>query len=123
MESEKDSFLTVATYEGNILVIDVMIVSGTITTYVFGASSTLYRDTMPSYQAQWHAIQYAKQTGSTQYNFGGIATAQTPHKSWAGLTAFKQRFGGHEHTHSPFYDIRIQPVWYWLYLIRKLLQR
>jgi peptidoglycan pentaglycine glycine transferase (the first glycine) len=119
MEQDKNCFLTIAIYQGAILVVDVMIVSGTTTTYVFGASSTLHRDTMPSYQAQWKAIQHARNIGCTVYNFGGIATEDNQNKNWKGLTAFKQRFGGYKVRHSPFYDTVNQPIVYGLYCLKK----
>ena len=118
-----DSYLSVASFEGKILAIDLVIVSGGIANYVFGGSSTEERNRMPTYAAQWKAIVQAKKVGCTTYNFGGVAPVGNMYKGWEGLTIFKQKFGGYEVRHSDFYDAVIQPFWYHLYNARKLVKK
>lgn len=113
------AYLSIARYEQKILAIDLIIISGTIANYVFGGSSTEERNRMPTYLAQWRAICHAKQCNCSAYNFGGIAATDAIYKGWHGLTQFKLKFSGREIRHSDFFDIVINPFWYWLYAFRK----
>jgi lipid II:glycine glycyltransferase (peptidoglycan interpeptide bridge formation enzyme) len=78
---------------------------------------------MPTYLAQWKAITHAKKIGCVDYDFGGIANDNKMYKGWEGLTAFKKKFGGREVRHSDFFDVVVQPFWYHLYNLRKLLKK
>lgn len=122
LHAVQNSYLSVARYNDKILVVDVIIIFGTTATYVFGSSSTEYRDLMPSYVAQWKAITHAQKLGCLRYNFGGIATPDSAHKGWRGLSAFKKKFGGRLVRHSEFYDFVGHPFWYHLYNFRKLVK-
>ena len=117
------SYLSVASFEGKILAIDLVIISGGIANYVFGGSSTEERNRMPTYAAQWKAIVQAKSIGCVSYNFGGVAPVGNMYKGWEGLTIFKQKFGGYEVKHADFYDVVIQPFWYHMYNLRKLVKK
>lgn len=119
LEKDSTSYLVIARYQKKILVIDVMIAFGTIMNYVFGTSSNEHRETLPSYMAQWEAIQYAKKLGYQRYNFGGISLGEN--KNWEGLSLFKRRWGGYIVKHSEFYDVIVQPFWYQVYVARKFL--
>ena len=118
----KNSYLSVATYEGKVLAIDLVIVSGNIANYVFGGSSTEERNRMPTYIAQWKAIQYAKTIGCTDYNFGAVSAEGDRYKGWDGLSSFKKKFGGYEVKHSDFMDVVTKPFWYHAYVLRKYLK-
>lgn len=113
------SYLSVARYGEQILAIDFVIAFSGIAHYVFGASSDQEKNRMPTYAAQWGAIRHATQHGCITYNFGGITTDHMPVRGWEGLTRFKKNFGGREVIHSDFFDVVINPLWYWLYVIRK----
>ena len=117
------SYLSVARLQDTILAVNLIIVFGNVAMHVFGGSSSEERQRMPAYVAQWKSICHAKSIGCTDYNFGGISSKGDPHTGWEGLTAFKQKFGGHEVTHSDFFDVVVRPFWYRLYIVRKFLQR
>lgn len=123
MQLIKDSYLSIASFEGKILAVDLIIVSGGIANYVFGGSSNDERNRMPTYSAQWKAITHAKKLGCTAYNFGGISPVGNVYKGWEGLTIFKQKFGGYEVKHSDFYDVVVQPFWYHVYNMRKRVKK
>lgn len=114
------AYLVVARYGEKILVIDLIIHYGPTANYVFGGSSSEHRNFCASSLAQWRAIIQAKNIGCENYNFGGVATDKI-YKGWDGLTRFKKRFGGHEVSHSDFFDIVAQPFWYHLYNFRKFI--
>lgn len=113
------SYLSLARFGEKILAIDFVVVFCGIANYVFGASSDEEKNRMPTYAAQWRAIRHAKEHGCTAYNFGGITTNHMPVRGWEGLTRFKKNFGGREVIHSDFFDVVINPLWYWLYVTRK----
>jgi len=62
--------------------------------YHHGASWQKYSKTPVSYLLQWEAIKEAKKRGCIIYNFWGIAPENKKNHPWAGLTLFKQGFGG-----------------------------
>lgn len=119
----KDSYLSVATYNGKILIVDVIIVSSGIANYVFSGSSNEERNRFPSYLAIWGAICRAKDLDCNYFNFGGISPeGNSSYKGWDGLTKFKKKFGGEEIKHSDFFDVVINPFWYHIYNIRKYIK-
>ncbi len=118
----KGSYLSIARYGEEILVVDLIIVFAGIAHHVFGCSSDSERTRLPNYLAQRAAIFYAKRTGCVSYTFGGISTLEHLEKGWEGLTRFKRRFGGREVRHSAFFDVVLNSFWYRLYVFRKFLQ-
>ncbi|MEX0918906.1 MAG: peptidoglycan bridge formation glycyltransferase FemA/FemB family protein [Candidatus Paceibacterota bacterium] len=123
LSKTENNYLAVAKYEQKVLAIDLVIVFGKIANYVFGGSSNEERNRMPTYLAQWKAICYAKQLNCSYYNFGGISTENKIYKGWDGLTIFKKKFGGQEVTHSDFFDLIVNPFWYYLYNFRKRIKK
>ena len=119
----QNSFLSVASFYGKVLAIDLVIPFGGIANYVFGASSNEERNRMPAYLAQWKAIIESKRIGCTHYNFGAITDEKMSKSGWEGITAFKKKFGGEEVIHSVFYDHIEQTFWYNLYNFRKIIKR
>lgn len=90
--------LFVAEYEGDVLAANLLITYGTRAVYLHGGSGNKHRDVMAPYLLQWEQIQYAKEKGCTEYDFGGIRTQpitnnQKPITSdWSGITRFKMGF-------------------------------
>ncbi len=70
-----------------------------------------------TYLLQWEAIKEAKKRGCLFYNFWGIIQPGRTPKSWAGLTLFKQGFGGHQLDYVATQDFIVSPRYYltWLY--------
>jgi peptidoglycan pentaglycine glycine transferase (the first glycine) len=74
--------------------------------YLFGASSDVHRELMPTYLLQWEAMRWARGRGCSQYDLWGIPDAdeQTLEAQFAGQSAeasglwgvyrFKRGFGG-----------------------------
>ncbi len=122
-ENTTAAFLVLASYGGEVVSIAVVIGYGKTATYVFGASSDAHRNVSASALVQWMALLEAKQRGYAEYNFGGVSSMRFPVKTWKGITTFKQRFGGHEQTHSSIADIVFQPFWYGVFVVRKWMKR
>lgn len=89
---------------------------GNTTTYAHGASSSRSRELMGPHLLQWESIRRAKQMGSSGYDFFGVAPADAgKDHPWAGITRFKEGFGGERVDYVGACDIVLQSMWYWLY--------
>lgn len=62
--------------------------------YLYGASSNVKRNLMPSYLLQWNAIKDAKKAGCSTYDFYGIPPVNDSSHPMHGLYLFKTGFGG-----------------------------
>ncbi len=113
-------YLVVAKFGREVVVINLIVVSGNSANYVFSCSSSKYRDKMPAYLAQWKGITHASKMGLELYNFGGISSKEHPQPSWEGLTRFKKKFRGLELEHSELIDLVIEPIWYKAYCATKV---
>jgi peptidoglycan pentaglycine glycine transferase (the first glycine) len=113
---ERDAaVLLLAEYEGSPIAGLIAVRCGTVTTYMFGASSNQHRNRMPNHLLQWSAIRWAKAHGCTLYDFRAIAEVLDPAEDLYSLYTYKQGFGGYStlsfETHDRPYNL---PV-YWAY--------
>ncbi|HOB89853.1 MAG TPA: peptidoglycan bridge formation glycyltransferase FemA/FemB family protein [Candidatus Colwellbacteria bacterium] len=117
-EKRKNAFLALAFYGDTLLVANLVVLYGETAFFLFGSSSSEYRELMPSYLCQWQSLRKAKELGFSYYSFGGISHKGL-NRSWEGISVYKKKFGGFVREYSPFYDLAIQPFWYYLYILRK----
>lgn len=82
-----------AEFEGKIIAGAVIMFYGQEGVYHHGASLSEYSKIPGSYLIQWEAIKEAQKRGLPRYNFWGIVE-NAPKHPWAGLSFFKQGFGG-----------------------------
>jgi len=90
--------------------------------YIYGGSSTEYKQVMAPNLLMWEAIRLGKKLGAKQFDMWGSLPPQYPAThSWAGFTRFKEGYGT-QFTHlMPSYDLVINPALYQIYnLIYKL---
>lgn len=118
----EQGYLAVARLGRDIVAIDLVVCYGEVAHYVFAGSSTQHRGVLAAYAAVWAAMVEAKKRGCRYFNFGGVAKG-AEHHSWAGLTSFKKKFGGELVTHAPFFDLVLQPLWYYVYNLRKFIKQ
>lgn len=78
-----------------------------VVTYLHGASSREYRETMAPHLLHWRIIEEAKRRGFRYYDLWGV-----DEKKWPGVTRFKQGFGGEVLQYPPSIDIIYRPLWY-----------
>ncbi|MFA6963174.1 MAG: peptidoglycan bridge formation glycyltransferase FemA/FemB family protein [Patescibacteria group bacterium] len=101
----------------------IMVYSGETAIYMFGASNDDFKNTMAPYLMQWTAIRDAKEEKYKKYDFFGIAPDDNPKHPWAGVTRFKQQFGGQAAQIAGSYDLIIQPTAYQLFKIAEKIRR
>lgn len=105
-------------------------------TYLFGASDYQYRSLMAPYLLQWEGIKLGQRFGYKYYDFFGIAplTNQTDDQNqtikvydekhqYAGVTRFKQGFGGSYDYTVGTYDLILSPIRYNLYKGLRFIRR
>jgi lipid II:glycine glycyltransferase (peptidoglycan interpeptide bridge formation enzyme) len=64
--------------------------------YLYGASSSLYRNVMAPYALQWAAMQDARESGCEHYDLFGIPPSPDPSHPMSGLYRFKTGFAAGE---------------------------
>ncbi len=89
----------------------------TKSTAFYHQGASIHTKIPATYLLQWEAIKEAKIRGCLLYNFWGIVQPGRTPKSWAGLTLFKQGFGGHQLDYVATQDFIVSPQYYltWLY--------
>jgi len=82
-----DIQLLLAEFQKEIIAGIILVFFGNKVTYLHGASSNKYRNTMPAYFLQWSAIKLALENNCKFYDFYGISSDK-----WQGVTRFKKSF-------------------------------
>ncbi len=113
-----------ATFEGQAIAANLVVHFGDTVTYVHGASGNANRNVMAPHLLQWRQILDAKLAGARWYDFFGIETPQRKRASrqgstWAGITRFKQGFGGQTVSYLPAYELPVRKGWYRLVNARR----
>ena len=86
--------LLLAEIEGETVAGIIVAFRGSMSWYLYGASSNKKRNFMPNHALQWKAIQIAKEKGCLKYDFCGIPTIEDKSHPMYGLYRFKTGFGG-----------------------------
>lgn len=128
--------MAVAERDGRVLAVHWLVSFGSTVTYVHGASSSRDRQHMAPHLLQWESLRRAQALGFTRYDLFGVAPPSAPHSGatggkppgasmhpWAGITRFKEGFGGQRVTYPGAYDYVINPLTYWLYTAARRLVR
>jgi lipid II:glycine glycyltransferase (peptidoglycan interpeptide bridge formation enzyme) len=110
--------LLVAEYESKMIAGIILSIYGDMGTYVHGASSNEYRNSMAPHLLQWNAIKMSKEKNCKYYDFNGI-----DENKWPGVTRFKKGFGGEEVEYPGTYDFVFDPAFYNLYKFARKVRR
>jgi lipid II:glycine glycyltransferase (peptidoglycan interpeptide bridge formation enzyme) len=79
--------------------------------YYYGASSYANRAVMAPYLLQWHALTHCKGLGCVSYDLLGISPPDAGRDDpWAGITLYKEKFGGTIVSYPPEQHILLRPV-------------
>ena len=119
---KNQGFLAFAEHNGTPLASALVITHGGTGFYHQGASSRRHPKIPAPYLLQWRIIQKLKESGHTRYNFWGIAPENTPNHPWAGLTLFKEGFGGEVAEYLHAQDLPLRPG-YWITYVVELLRK
>ncbi|HCJ45409.1 MAG: peptidoglycan bridge formation glycyltransferase FemA/FemB family protein [Candidatus Moranbacteria bacterium] len=118
--------LFVAEYEGIILAANICIFFRGRAIYLHGGSSDISRDVMAPYLLQWKQIEYAKDHGCTEYDFGGVHVVSSSEgtNDWGGITRFKTGFSPRTNPRlfPGTYDMILDPMMYSFYKTLRLLR-
>lgn len=113
---ERDAaVLLLAEYDATPIAGLIAVRCGSVTTYMFGASSNLHRNRMPNHLLQWTAIRWAKAHGCTIYDFRAIAEVLDPAEDLYSLYTYKQGFGGYSILALETHDKPYNAALYWTY--------
>jgi len=118
-------YAATAKIEGKIvpLAAAVIIFYGEETLYLYGGSSDEYKNLMAPYLLHWDIMQEAKKRGMKKYNFLGIAPNDDQKHPWAGITRFKQQFGGEQEDIAGSYDLILKPFEYQIFKTAEKIRR
>jgi len=86
--------LLMAYYEDKPIAGVIEIIYGNKAWYLYGASSSIYRNVMPNYALQWEMIKIAKQNNCDIYDFRGVEEFEDESKPEYGVYKFKKGFNG-----------------------------
>lgn len=88
---------------------------GDTVTYLHGASVGHFRNLMAPYLLHWEVMRRAKAEGYRAYDLWGIAPSDDADHPWAGITRFKQGFGGETVRYLGGWELPNKPFLYMLY--------
>lgn len=110
--SKNLGFVFQAEFENEPLAAIFVTLYGKTAIYLHGGFDDSKKNLMAPYLCQWEAIKYAKKMGCSYYDFWGVAETDSPHDPWAGITRFKEGFGGERIVFPGSYDFVLHPFWY-----------
>jgi len=114
--SQKEISVILVKYKGDILAGGVFVFWQKIGFYHHGAS---FPSKIPAvYLLIWEAIQKAKERGCEKFNFWGI-TLKKNHP-WAGLSFFKQGFGGRVKIYTKTKDFILSKKYWFNFIVEKI---
>lgn len=95
-----------------------------VASYLYGGSSREHKEVMAPFALHWVIIQEAKKRNCRSYDLLGVAPADANEKhKWAGLSRFKENFGGKYVNVIGSYDKLYYPRFYKFYRIGEKLRR
>ena len=88
--------------------------------YYYGASDERHRSFMAPYLLQWKAMERCRAAGCARYDLLGVAPPETgANHAWAGITGFKEKFGGELVTYAPEKQLVLRPLPYALLKLKR----
>jgi lipid II:glycine glycyltransferase (peptidoglycan interpeptide bridge formation enzyme) len=117
------AFLATARVGESLIAANIMIDHAGVRTYLHGASDHEYRKLMAPYLLHWELIKDAQEKGMASYDWWGVAPPGEKNHAWAGITRFKEGFGGERIMYPGTYDLILRPGAYKAYELLRLLRR
>ncbi len=117
----KNGALHCIRYAGNVIAAALTYYTEDTAIYAHAAADFEHRSLGASTALLGEIIRDAKENGFTCFDFYGIAPNDDPEHKQAGLTRFKQSFGGYEHRYVPTCEQAVRPLQYRVYrFLRKI---
>ncbi len=107
-------------HQGEILASGIFIFWQGIGFYHHGASSLKYPKIPASYLLLWEAIKEAKKRGCGKFNFWGVSPPENKGHPWAGLSLFKEGFGGNYNSYVRTRDLPVSAKYWFSFLVESL---
>lgn len=112
--------LGLAEYCGSVLAANIFITAGGTATYVHGASGLAQRTVMAPHLLMWEAICRARGRDVRLFDFFGVAPPDAHDRHpWAGITRFKEGFGGRRVSYIGAYDLVLDRMGYLAYNVAR----
>jgi len=118
--NDRQVFLAFAEYQSDVISTALITVYGNTGFYHQGASTRKHAKVPGAYLLQWEIIRELKRLGKDRYNFWGIAPTDNPKHPWAGLSLFKQGFGGYQEDYLHAQDLPLKPSYWLTYIIEQI---
>jgi lipid II:glycine glycyltransferase (peptidoglycan interpeptide bridge formation enzyme) len=118
----------VTRYNGKAIAAGIFTFFDEMSSYLYGASSNEDRQVMAPYLMHLEAIREAKERGCNFYDllavspWGEEADKKLVDK-YAGITRFKEQFGGLKIQTIGSWDLAHKPLWYWLFKMAEKMRR
>ncbi len=90
----------------------ISVLFGDRVSYVYGASSSRYREYMPNYLMQWEMIKWATESNCRIYDFMGIPHYDDKGHSNYGVYSFQKSFNGQVMQYAGEFDYIFSPLKY-----------
>jgi len=94
-----------------------------VASYLYGASNNDYRNLMAPYLLHFEAIKRAKEKGCQVYDLLAVAPEGAERHKYAGITRFKEQFGGRKIHLVGSWDYVYKPGWYKIFKIAEKFRR
>lgn len=115
--------LWIARYNGKTIAAILATFYEGVASYLYGASSNEFREVMAPYLLHWRVIQRAKERGCCSYDLLAVTPQEAVSHKYAGITRFKEQFGGRKVHLVGSYDLVYKPTWYWMFKIAEKYRR
>ncbi len=107
--------LLLADIDNEIMAGNILVLHGSCSTYLYGASSSEKRNYMPTYLLQWEGMRIAREHGCESYDMFGIPPVADEGEPMYGLFRFKTGFGGQIVNRAGCWDYPVNKAAYTLY--------
>ncbi len=114
-----DGFLLAIRQDAEWLAAGIYLICEGTCTYYYGASASAAREVQPATLLQWEAMKIAKARGCDRFDLFGIAPPDQPQHRLAGVSRFKQKFGGDVVLYPPERIVVFRPLAYRAYRLAK----
>ena len=109
---------------GETVMAGALVFEGVTTNYYAHAGNTFeHRNLAASTALVGELIRYSKDQGKQSFDLYGVAPTDDPNHPWAGVTKFKESFGGEFVRQNQTYELPLAAGRYWLYRFARMIRQ